>query len=80
MRKRAFKGKISLEKAIIPGIFGKQAGGKASSGIWLRVWLIIVINIQKLEPFGLGYGHSIGMIVGDSPSWDIPVPGADPEL
>lgn len=52
MRKRAFKKKLSLEKAIMPGIFGKQAGGKASSGIWLYVWLIILENIQSWDCFG----------------------------
>lgn len=31
----------------MPGIFGKQAGGKASSGILLCVCLIILENIES---------------------------------
>lgn len=62
MRKRAFKKKPSLEKTIMPGIFGKQAGEKASSGIWLHVWLIILENAWSWGCFGFegdadGSGH-----------------------
>lgn len=37
VRKKAFKEKPALEKTIMPGIFGKQAGREASSEVWLYV-------------------------------------------